>query len=208
LLSNKIYYIAVLLIFALFLSSCGKKKKTANVNFVSKFKDPAFVLKETKDVLGPDTKFAKAGTFDKSAGIEAAGGTEVSVQDQWGIKFFFLKLEDDKLKTVFETNLLKGSFNGCLVNKIKFPQFNYELVYYNSQDYFLGSGGGEIFSYVINFNEKQVYYAHLVIEQGKPTSVFISDNTKQAELIREFFLANFKRDYPTFQIVDKDINVE
>ncbi len=29
----------------------------------------------------------------------------------------------------------------------------YDLIYYNSLDYFLGSGGGEVYSYIIDFNK-------------------------------------------------------
>ena len=94
-----------------------------------------------------------------------------------------------------------------MVDKIKFSSIDYDLVYYNSQGYFLGSGGGEVFSYIIDFENKQVYYAHLVVESPTETSLFISDNTQNKELVN-FFTLTFNKDYPTLKIVKDDIVVE
>jgi hypothetical protein len=93
------------------------------------------------------------------------------------------------------------------VDKIKFSSFDYDLVYYNSQSYFLGSGGGEVFSYIIDFENKQVYYAHLIVESESSTSLFISENTSSKELIN-FFTLTFKKDYPGLKLVQDDIIVD
>lgn len=82
--------------------------------------------------------------------------------------------------------------------------FDYELIYYNSQDYFLGSGGGEVYSYLINFNEGKTYFAHLVDEPGKSASLFLSENIDIIE-VKNFFISNFKRDYPAVKLIQKDI---
>ena len=71
----------------------------------------------------------------------------------------------------------------------------------------MGSGGGEVFSYIVDFENKQVYYAHLVVEPGSSTSLFISENTQNKELIN-FFTLTFKKDHPTLKIVEDDIVVE
>jgi hypothetical protein len=93
------------------------------------------------------------------------------------------------------------------VDKIKFSSIDYDLVYYNSQGYFMGSGGGEVFSYIVDLENKQVYSAHLVVESQSSTYLFISDNTQIKELIN-FFTLTFKKDYPSLTIVDDDIVVE
>ena len=79
-------------------------------------------------------------------------------------------------------------------------------MYYNSQDYFLGSSEGEVFSYIIDFKNQKTFYAHLFIEKEK-ISLFLSDNIDNRE-IKDFFVANFKRDYPNLQIVSKDVNID
>jgi len=103
--------------------------------------------------------------------------------------------------------LLDGSFKQGFIDKIKFSSFDTELIYYNSRDYYLGSGGGEIFSYIIDFEAKQVYYAHLVIEPSTSVSLFISENTGNKE-IRNFFVLTFKKDYPNLKLVDDDIIID
>ncbi len=204
---NKItaYSILIILI-TLFFASCGKKK--SDLEEFTKFNDPAYVLKSAKDVLGNDTKFAKKGSFDDQSTIEIAAGTEVNNTDNWGIKFYLLKLKDGELTKSYETNLLNGSFNGCLVNKIKLGNYDYELIYYNSQNYFLGSGGGEIFSYIIDFSKKQNYYAHLVIGQNGPITLFFSKNTDDIPEIKNFFIALFKKDYPKLKLISNDIKLD
>jgi hypothetical protein len=79
-------------------------------------------------------------------------------------------------------------------------------MYYNSQDYFLGSGGGEVFSYIIDFNNKKTYYAHLFSE-GKKVSLFLSVNIDIPE-IKDFFTSAFKKDYPGLVLVTKDVNID
>ncbi len=204
-LSSKKYYLlfAVLLIFIF--NSCGSKKSDEEVGAEKiNFNNPAVVLQQAKIVLGNNVRFAYKGKFDHDTVTEVAAGTEIQNKSEWGIKFFLLKLNDGRLEEVFSTPLLNGSFKQCLVQKIKFPSFDHELVYYNSQDYFLGSGGGEVYSYIVNFNEGKTYAAHLVSEAGKPVSLYLSDNIDKPE-IKTFFLSNFKRDYPNLHLVSKDI---
>ena len=196
------------ILLALFLASCGENENKKELELISKFNDPVFVLNKTKTVLSNNVKFAKKGGYDQDTVIEVAAGTEITTPEKWGIKFYFLKLKGTKLTKIFDTDLLKGSFNESLVNKIKFPEFEHELIYYNSQDYFLGSSGGEIFSYIIDFKDRQVYYAHLIIESPKPVSLFISKNTNDVKEIKEFFINNFKRDYPSLKLLAEDKNID
>jgi hypothetical protein len=207
LLSNKWVYYTFVFSLILFIVSCGERKHPAeNASPVKDFTSPAEVTAEAKKVLGEEMKFAYKGNFDKDSVTEIAAGTETENKREWGIQFYLLKLVNDKLEKVFQTNLLKGSFKESLTKKIEFPSFNYELLYYNSQDYFLGSGGGEIFSYLIDFKNQNTFYAHLFLEKEK-VSLFLSSNIDNSE-IRNFFIANFKRDYPNLQIVMKDINID
>ncbi|MDR3626970.1 MAG: hypothetical protein P4L45_09065 [Ignavibacteriaceae bacterium] len=203
LLNKKLLY-TLFIIFPL-LISCGEKKtSTTESSQKAEYENPQFVIQQAKNALGDNVKFAYKGKFNKDSIIEVSAGIELKKPKEWGIKFFLLKSDGNNLSTVYQTPLLNGSFNKCLVQKIKFPMFDYELVYYNSQGYFLGSGGGEVYSYLVNFNEGKTYYAHLVDEPGKPVSLFLSENIDINE-IKSFFTSNFKRDYPSVKVVNKDI---
>lgn len=206
-LSNKLFYLIICIVSALLVYSCGEKKHPAEkVTPTIDLNNPAVVTSEAEKILGPDLKFAYKGNFDKDSVDEIAAGTEVENKSEWGIQFYLLKFEKNKFEKTFQTNLLKGSFKESLTKKIEFPSFDYELMYYNSQDYFLGSGGGEVFSYIIDFKNQHTFYAHLFIEKEK-ISLYLSNNMDNSE-IKNFFIANFKRDYPNLQIVSKDVNID
>lgn len=202
-LLNK-HAIFLALVFAFMFFSCSGKKSNQENDQAVDYENPQVVLQKAKEILGPFVSFAYKGRFDMDTVLEIAAGTETQTPKEWGIKFVLLKMVGDQLKVVFQTPLLNGSFKQCLVQKIKFPFFDHELIYYNSQDYFLGSGGGEVYSYLVNFNEKETYYAHLVTQPDKPISLYLSDNINIPQ-VKGFFISNFKRDYPSLKVISKDV---
>ena len=206
-LSNKCLHFVLVSILIFTLYSCGEKKSApGKVEPAIDFNNPAIVTSEARDVLGPDMKFAYKGNFDGDSVIEIAAGTETETKVEWGIRFYLIKMEKNNLKKIYQTDLLKGSFKESLTKKIEFPSFDFELIYYNSQDYFMGSGGGEIFSYIIDFKNKKTFYAHLFSE-GDKISLYLSNNIDNVE-IKNFFVANFKRDYANLNIVSKDVDID
>ena len=114
---------------------------------------------------------------------------------------------ENQLVKKYETSLLDGSFKESLVRKIKFPKFKYELIYYNSQDYFWGSGGGEVFAYIINYAKKETFYAHLFSESRKQVELFLSKNITEPDL-KKFFISSFKKDYPELKFTSDDVSLE
>jgi hypothetical protein len=186
--------------------SCSDKKND-NQKPIFSFADSVIVNAEAKKLLGENLKFVFTGNFDEDSLQEIAAGIELTENNNWGIKFFLLKFKDGQLQKTYESELLDGSFKDCLVKKIKFPNLNYDLIYYNSQDYFWGSGGGEVFAYVINFAEQKTFYAHLFSESRKPAELFLSKNINEPDL-RKFFISNFKKDYPGLKLASEDVSLE
>jgi hypothetical protein len=183
-------------------AACGEKKETPEKDHGN----PAVLLSEVKDFLGEEVKIVYTGVFDDDKIEKIAVGSEINTKEVWGIKFFLLVKDDDKPEIIFETDILDGSFKSSSVEKLKLPSLSYEMIYYNSLDYFMGSGGGEVFSYIVDLKRKEVYYAHLIIE-GKQISLFLSENIENDE-VKDFFLNIFRKDYPVFSIVDKDIRLD
>lgn len=191
-------------LFLLALISCSdKNEKLPILDFENKVQ----ILDVIKSHYNKETQIALGGMFDESGKQFIAAGWEINNSDEWGIKFAFLEKSGDEFISKYETSLLDGSFKESFVDKIKFSSIDYDLVYYNSQGYFMGSGGGEVFSYIVDLESEQVYYAHLVVESGSSTSLFISENTQNKELAN-FFTLTFKKDHPGLQIVEDDIIVE
>lgn len=199
--TRKILPILLLIIFSI---SCSDKQSKIPV---LDYQNKTQLLEVVKKHFDQNTNVAFGGDFDASGKQTISVGIEVDNGTEWGIKFAQLKIVDDEFKVIYETELLDGSFKQSFVDKIKISSFDNEMVYYNSRDYYLGSGGGEIFSYIINFEAKQVYYAHLVIDPSSLVSLFISENTESKE-IRNFFILTFRKDYPNLKIVDEDIIVD
>lgn len=202
--SNK--YLLVLLL-ALLLFNCNKKDDSNNSSSKApNFNDPQVAASEASKVLGSEVAFAYKGDYDKDTSIEIASGSEINNSKEWGIKFTLMKYNNDSLKTVYQSNLLDGSFSESFVKKINLPTYNYDLIYYNSLDFFLGSGGGEVYSYIVDYDSSQVYYAHLIIEQSESISLFLSENIKSQE-VKDYFVKNFMNDYPSLKIISKDIEL-
>ncbi|MEP0861607.1 MAG: hypothetical protein HRF52_09240 [Ignavibacterium sp.] len=185
------------------ISCSDKSEKIPVINY----EDKKQVLDVVKKFFDENVSVAFGGVFDESDKETIIAGIEKNDKSEWGIKFYQLQQIDNEFKIKFETKALDGSFKESLVDKIKFPMRNYEMIYYNSQGYFMGSGGGEVISYIIDFGKKEIYYAHLVADPEIPPSLYISPNT-QDRYIREFFYSYFKRDYPKLRIVEEDIKID
>ncbi len=209
LLNKKIYLFVILIFTVLFFSCSDKENRTKEITpqELAKYNNPEFVLSQAKKILKGRVTYAYKGRFDKDTVIEIAFGEEVADTNNWGIKIALLKMENGDLKIAFESGLLDGSFRECLFQKIKFPSFSHELVYYNSQDYFMGSSGGEVFSYIVDFDARKIYSAHMFTGPGKSVSLYVSDNIDVPE-IKSFFIKNFQRDYPTVAVVKNDKKLE
>ena len=203
-LSNK--FIKKLVYLSLLLATISCSDRQEKIPIVD-FQNNAQVLEIVKKHYNKEAQVAFGGMYDETGKQFIAAGLEINNTDEWGIKFVFLEKTGDELKVLYETDILDGSFKESFVNKIKFASLDYDLLYFNSQGYFMGSGGGEVFSYIIDLEKKQVYYAHLVAESETSTSLFISDNTTNKELVN-FFTVTLKKDYTNLKIVDEDIFVE
>lgn len=203
---RKIQSLYIFLILILTFFSCGNEKKEETKPIIS-FSDSVSVFNAAKKMYGDQLKTLLIGNFDEDTLMEAAAGIEISENNVWGIKFLLLEAEGNKLTSKFKTKLLDGSFKESLVKKIKFASYNNELIFYSSEDYFWGSGGGEVFSYIINFAEGEVFYAHLFSEARRQIELYLSENVSNKD-IRQFFITNFKKDYPELRLVSEDVTLE
>ncbi len=204
-LSNKILYFCLIISLAFLFYSCNEKPPKPPVQN-TEINNPEEAIKEARKLLGSDAQVAVLGNFNEDTTKEFAAGTEVNKPDKWGIQFHLLIKADNNFKDVYSTALLEGSFTGAKVTTQKLESLKYDLVYYNSQDYFIGSGGGEVFAYLIDFKNQQTYYAHLFMERGRNISLYLSENVKPE--IKNFFLSVFNKDYPNLKIVNKDVDLD
>ena len=207
LLINKYLFLLFFISFFI-LNGCSRKPGKEDIKILlKKYESQEFLLKKVRDVLGENVHFAVKGNFINNSDFEIAAAKEINKIDTSGIQFFLLGLKETELSVISSTKVLRGSLTKSLTNKIKFPFFNYELLYYNSNDYYMGSMGGEQFSYIINFKENETYYSHLVSISKKLDQLYISKNIRRKE-IKYFFIGNAKRDFPNIKISSTDINLD
>ncbi|GBD87561.1 hypothetical protein BMS3Abin03_01495 [bacterium BMS3Abin03] len=198
-LSDKIKFLLILVTVLLLAAACGKKDET-NVNL----DDPKVVRNIAHKVLDENIKFTISGYFTSDEVKSIVAGVEASGNKEFGIQFKLIEIVDDEFKNVYSTPVLQGSLNKCIVDKIKLSSVTGEMIYYNSQDFYMGTGGGEIFSYVINFSDREIYYAHLIVEHRSGVALYLSKNINKP-MLRKFFISYFKKDYPDLRIIESDI---
>jgi hypothetical protein len=168
------------------------------------FENEQLVLKTAKDLVGENVSFTASGYFETDTVKSIVAGVEITEKTELGIKFYLISWMEGEFKIKFETGVLEGSFVQCLVNKIKFSDFDTELIYYNSKNYFLGNAGGDVYSYIINMKKLKVYSAHLsVLTEGR-VSLDLSKNIDNP-MIKNFYISYFRRDYPSLRLVEKAI---
>lgn len=191
--------------------SC-EKKKDIPVNLVVSADsadkiDRQILFNYAKQKIADDIIDVEYGVFESDSTKGLIAGREFMSEKEWGIRFYYIKFVHSNPIKIYETPLLKGSLNESLLKRFKLADYNYELFYYDSQDYFLGSGGGEIFSYLIDLNTKEIFSAHFFTVADKPLSLYLSSNINRSE-IRDFFTKNFQRDYPNLVIASRDFDFE
>lgn len=207
---SKIKSISVLTIAlagAFVLASC----KSGSNDETNKANDPssgsaqqAADLAEAQKMYGESAVNVIRGNFASNP-ADMVAMLEISSDTTFGIEFAHLRRENGAVKEVYKTKMLDGSFNESKTKKLNLPGISNDLVYYNSQDYYLGSGGGDIYAYILDFAAKEIYSAHFFSYESKPTSLYISPNAVNEE-IKNFFISEFKALFPELKVVNTDYN--
>ncbi len=200
-LLNKTIIQLLIIIPLLLIGGCKKSYEPPPHNL---FENEQLVLKTAKDLVGENVSFTTSGHFESDTLKSIVAGVEISDKNEWGIKFYLISWTEGEFKIKYQTSVLNGSFVQCLVNKIKFSDFDHELIYYNSKSYFLGNASGDVYSHVIDMKKQKVYSAHLsVITEGR-VSLDLSQNIDDP-MLKTFFISYFRRDYPNLRLVEKAI---
>lgn len=184
----------------LLIASCTKEVKEPDKKI--NYGNSAELSKFGSKVAGKEFRFATFENFNSDTLKEIVIGKEIEEGDTWGIRFSFYET-DQPIHTVFTTMLLEGSFSGATVTPMKIAGKEHQLLYYNSGDFFLGSGGGEIYSYIIDLENRKVHSAKLKLQRlGDASLQIVTDGFE--ETIKEYFITLFKKEYPDLTVTESD----
>jgi hypothetical protein len=198
LLLNKKILTGVLIV-VLYLAGCKNSSEPAPYQL---FENPQLVLKTAKELVGDNISFTSSGFFESDTLKSIVAGAEINEQKSWGIKFHLISWIDGGFMVKYSTALLEGSFIQSIIDKIKFSDFDTELIYYNSKNYFLGNAGGDVYSHIIDLKNHQTYSAHLSVVPGGRVSLELSENIENS-MIKSFFISYFRKDYPNLRLVER-----
>jgi len=199
-LSLNKYIVLLLIIFSF--AGCEKKTTNGGSPADSPKDNSEELIKGLRDLLNSDVGFALKGNFLGDSTQQVVTGTETMTKKEWGIRFHLIEIKENKPEKKNDTKLLDGSLKDCRVETISLPGAGYDMVFYNSLNYFMGSGGGEVFAYIIDFKKQKTYYAHLVSEPQKPVYLYLSDIDNQE--VKKYLTESFKKDYPVVKITTRD----
>ena len=185
----------------IFISGCTKKSSDQSPVIQQLNASPEILLKNVNALLHTENSFIVKGNFTGDSVQQVTAVVDVNKKEE-KISFNLIEIKNDKIEKIYETQPLEGSLKDCKIEKINLPGISNDLIFYNSQIYFMGNNGGEVFAYLIDFKTQKTFYAHLVSEPGRPESLYISE-TKNQE-IRKYFIDNFRKDYPAFKLTSKD----
>lgn len=132
---------------------------------------------------------------------------EVEEDTIWAIKFIFIKAERDSIREVWKTQNLEGSFNEAEVKIIRYDDLNYDLVFYDSKNYYAGNDLGEVFLYSVDLFAKKTNSAHAFYDQSSPPSVYFSPEIS-SEYIKKYYLDILRKRFGGIKISAKDYKFE
>ena len=204
---NKKIFGGIIFLFLSMVIGCDRDSKNPSHPSADYLNDNQRLLDHLKKNFDAETKVALYNQFDSDSSKEilAIKETKPSKTDKWGLKIQLLT--SDSLKKKDEVFLPEMSITEGICRTERLDSSAYDLFYYNSGDFYMGSSGGEIFIYLVDFPQRQTYYAHLVTSLNKQAALFISKNC-EGQKVKDFYLNLFKLDYPEFVIKQKDISTE
>jgi hypothetical protein len=194
-------HLVLLLLVIIFISGCEKKSSDQSPEIQKLNNNSETLVKDVKSLLHTDASVILMGNFTGDSTRQVAAVIDVNKREE-KISFNLIEIKNDKVEKRNESQPLEGSLKDCKIEKINLPGIDNDLIYYNSQIFFMGSSSGEVFAYVIDFKTQKTYNAHLVSEPRKPDLLYISETDNQE--VRKFFIDSFRKDYPTIKLTIKD----
>ena len=188
LLLNKLKLVLVLFSFPLFVNGCGDRNQEPSSTKEDYLNDNQKLLQHLQENFDPEIKAALYSQFDSDSTkkeILAIKETTPSKTDKWGLKIQRLSKDSLIMKDEFFLPEMSTNESICITQKI--DSISYDLFYYNSGSFYIGSSGGEVFAYLIDFAENSINRSEEDISNVLTKSYnFLKDCSKSPACIGDY----------------------
>lgn len=196
-----------LLLLMIFAGGCKKSSSTEEIRRSKLFpmlNNETELIRYGKKLYGNEIMRAISGDFNGNEVQEMAFGREIFTADTWGIIFYFCQITGDTVEQYYQTPVLEGSLTKCKLGRLRDVSAEKDLLYYDSESFYMGSGGGEIFAYLIDSDAEKIYTGHLFVIPGESLpSLYLSPNAA-GKFAGKYLEGRFRRSFPGLRIVSED----
>lgn len=165
------------------------------------------LLDRARATGGAETGIALRGTFSPADTTLFAAVKEVNTASAWGISFWFGSTDSLRPGMLWLSPLREGSLTQSSVALLRLPGYSYDLLSYNSGDYYMGSAGGEVYAYLVDYSLRAVYYAHLTMDKLDGITLYLAP-AAMPPAVRAFFTKTFAEEFPGVRLVNRDSGVQ
>jgi hypothetical protein len=144
---------------------------------------------------------ALEGNFSNAKDVVYAVLIDDQTKNLCHLKIKFIRKFDTYYQAAYSSPSLEGIKKSFGLEKAILPGLSYQLLYFDSGGYYLGSGGGEIFSYLIDAEMARTYSALLRIGDGNPPQILIPRSCNRIE-VRNYFIKKLQGLYPEAAVRD------
>jgi len=198
--SSVLLSIMVIILF----SGCGKKVDNKEQQAAFKTDDERIIEFVNNRYRCKEVKVL-SGTFKPNYSLYAVV-YEVNSGTEFGIKFLLAHVHTDSVIVDYNSNLFDGAVNQSVFERVNIPGKGYDAVYYNSAGYFMGSGGGEVFACLVDFQEASVVTGHVFISGDSEPKLYIPATVKEKS-VRDFLVRRINNDFPGIKQVSHDVKL-
>lgn len=105
---------------------------------------------------------------------------------------------------LYVTEPLEGDPENTELTSVTITGSKQSFLYFNTGDFLMGTGGGEVYHYLIDAAKEQIYPAHFIADKTNGFGLYLPPISRAAE-IREFFHTKVSKQYSPLSTLKRDI---
>ncbi|MCE1188092.1 MAG: hypothetical protein LWX56_03040 [Ignavibacteria bacterium] len=162
------------------------------------------MLNKLSEAAGYKVLSYHQGHFIDSVTVSFACIGEVDSKGIKNVQITFVSLgSDSSFRNIFACKPFEANPGQLEIFTTKLENSSYDCLYFDSGDYYVGTGGGEVYQFIADARQRIVYRTHFVFSKEQRPGVYFYAECKTEE-IRKLFLNHLRNDYPEVTILRTD----